>query len=352
MAKRLTRKLTDVAREVEQQLKAHFNVSDADLKKWQKDAMSSPHSFPESKLIDIDDLYIDYEVQRDVIHDHVRNIMKNWDPRICSPVSACQVKGKSTQDTYDGQHRTVSAVILGYKQIPGSIVHTTNANFPSYAFELLNDTGVKRLGPGDLHRNALVRFKNGSRDLKNVRAKTLQDQFDVLGIDLEDKNTRKSPTLRGDNDYFFSHFKYAYKAIELDDSGKVLYAILDAIKTVFPLQEEIDQGVFIGLYELQRLAGTSPNIKLPADWMKTLLQSLKPDFKASSILHSKAKLQWTHYKGDGATWTAPTAMSNFMRECHILAGGELNLPFHGDGAKMGIEEGRVAPGLFPEEMAA
>lgn len=352
MAKRLTRKLTDVAREVEQQLKAHYNVTDKDLDNWRNQAMSSPYSFPESKLINIDDLYIDYEVQRDVIHDHIRNIIKKWDPRICSPVSACQVEGKSTQDTYDGQHRTVSAVILGYTQIPGSIVHTKDPNFPSYAFEQLNDTGVKRLGPGDLHRNALVRFKNGSRELKNVRAKTLQDQFDTLGIDLEDKNTRKSPTLRGDNDYFFSHFKYAYKAIELDDSGKVLYDILDAIKTVFPLQEEIDQGVFIGLYELQRLASTSPNLRLPEGWMKTLLQSLKPDFKASSILHSKAKLQWTHYKGDGATWTAPTAMSNFMRECHILAGGELKLPFHGDGAKMGIEEGRIAPGLFPEEMAA
>jgi hypothetical protein len=352
MAKRLTRKLTDVALEVEQQLKAHYNVTDNDLKLWRQNAMSSPHTFPESKLIKIEDLHIDYEVQRDVIHDHIRNIMKKWDPRICSPVSACQVKGKSTQDTYDGQHRTVAATILGYTEIPGSVVHTTDPNFPSYAFEQLNDTGVKRLGPGDLHRNALVRFKNGSRELRNVRARTLQDQFDILGVDLEDKNARKSPTLRGNNDYFFSHFKYAYKAIELDESGKVLFSILDAIKTVFPLQEEIDQGVFIGLYELQRLANTSPNIKLPADWMKTLLQSLKPDFKSSGILHSKAKMQWAHYKGDGATWTAPTAMSNFMRECHILAGGVLNLPYHGEGAKMGIEDGNVAPGLYPEEMAA
>jgi hypothetical protein len=25
----------------------------------------------------------------------------------------------------------------------------------------------------------------------------------------------------------------------------------------------------------------------------------------------------------------------------------LNLPYHGEGAKMGIEDGNVAPGLFP-----
>jgi len=27
----------------------------------------------------------------------------------------------------------------------------------------------------------------------------------------------------------------------------------------------------------------------------------------------------------------------------------LDLPYHGEGAKMGIEEGNAAPGLFPEE---
>jgi hypothetical protein len=40
-------------------------------------------------------------------------------------------------------------------------------------------------------------------------------------------------------------------------------------------------------------------------------------------------------------------MSNFMRELHIISGGELKLPYHGEGAKMGIEEGNIAKGLFP-----
>jgi hypothetical protein len=41
-------------------------------------------------------------------------------------------------------------------------------------------------------------------------------------------------------------------------------------------------------------------------------------------------------------------MSNFLRELHIRAGGKLSLPFHGEGAKMGIEAGDIAPGLFPQ----
>ena len=345
MVKRLTRKLSDVAQEVERQLKAHYNVTQKDLDSWRTAArLSQP--FPQSKMIAIKNLWIDYEVQRDVLHKHIINIMKKWDSRICSPVSACQLIGNDRIDTYDGQHRTISAAILGFEEIPCAVVVTDQKNFASEAFELLNDTGVKRLTPGDLNRNALVRYKNGSRDIKVVYARTMQDQFDNMGIDLQDKGSRSSDNLRGDNDYFFSHFKYAQKALELDTNGKLLYNILDAIKSTFPLQEEIDQGVFIGLYELQRLINTNPNAKQPNGWMKTLLESVKTVFKSSHLAHSKAKVQWEHTH-PGAGWTAPMAMANFLRELHIHAGGKLNLPYHGEGSKVGIEAGNFVPGLFP-----
>lgn len=347
MAKRLTRKLTDVAAEIETQLKAHFGVTEKELVAWRAAALLGD-GFPKSTMVSIADLSIDYEVQRDCLHKHIINIMKKFDARICSPVSACRLNGSLRIDTYDGQHRTIACAILGFKQVPCAVVETDDPNFASYAFEMLNDTGVKRLNPGDLHRNALVRYKNGSKDIKNVRARTMQDQFDVNGIDLQDKNSRASDNLRGENEYFFSHFKYAQKGIELDESGKVLCSILCAIKSVFPLQEEIDQGVYIGLYELHRISSVSANTKLPDGWMKTLLASIKPTFKSSALIHAKAKVQWEH-KNPGATWSAPSAMANFLRELHIRNGGTLNLPYHGDGAKMGIEAGNVAPGLFPEE---
>jgi hypothetical protein len=349
MAKRLTRKLTDVAEEVEKQIKAHYNITQKELDTWRANARRSP-AFPDSKMVSISDLWIDYEVQRDVLHKHIINIIKKWDSRICSPVSACRLKDSDRVDTYDGQHRTIGATILGFTEIPGAVVVTTDKNFASYAFEMLNDTGVKRLGPGDLHRNALVRFKNGSREKRNVDARTMQDQFDTLGIDLQDKNSRQSDNLRGDNDYFFSHFKYAQKGIELDDSGRILNNILGAIKATFPLQEEIDQGVFIGLYELQRLAGTNVNVDLPQDWMRQVLETCKGIFKSSHLLHAKAKVQWEH-SHPGAGWNAPLAMSNFLREVYNHAGGKIALPFHGTGSQVGIEQGNIASGLFPQEAA-
>jgi hypothetical protein len=348
-AKRLTRKFTDVVAEVERQLKAHYEVTDAQLKAWRDRATALAHKFPHSTMVAIEDLWIDYEVQRDVLHKHIINIMRKWDPRVCSPGSACRVNGKIY--LYDAQHRSLAAALLGYTEVPCAVVETDDVNFASYAFELLNDTGVKRLNPGDLHRNALVRYKNGSRDIKNVRARTLQDQFDNNLIDLQDKGSRASDNLRGDNDYFFSHFKYAYKGIELDESGKVLSNILNAIQTVFPIQEEIDQGLFIGLYELQRLAGTAGTLKLPEGWMVEVLKSAKKTFNSSHLVHSKAKIQWEH-SHPGAGWNAPLAMSNFLRELYVLDLDEISLPYHGAASKTGIEDGNVAPGLFPVKEAA
>lgn len=348
MAKRLTRKLTDVAAEVERQIRAHYNVTQKEIDAWRSRAQNSEYTFPESSMQPIADLWIDYEVQRDVLHKHIINIMKKWDPRICSPVSACRLVDNDRIDTYDGQHRTISAAILGFAEVPCAVVVTDDRNFASYAFEMLNDTGVKRLSPGDLHRNALVRYKNGSRDLKVVRARTMQDQFDRAGIDLQDKGSRASDNLRGDNDRFFSHFKYAQKGIELDESGRLLYDILSAIQEVFPLQEEIDQGVYIGLYELHRIARTNPAEKLPADWMKSVLKTARRSFTSSHTVHAKAKVQWEHVN-PGATWSAPSAMANFLRELHIRNGGKINLPYHGEGSKMGIEAGNIAPGLFGAE---
>jgi hypothetical protein len=336
-----------VIAEVEAHLIAHYYDTEAQLESWRLRARALSHKFPVSSMIEIEDLWIDYEVQRDVIYKHIINIMKKWDPRVCSPGSACRINGGAKVYLYDAQHRTIAAGLLGYTEIPCAVVETTDPNFASYAFELLNDTGVKRLNPGDLHRNALVRYKNNSREIKVVRARTMQDQFDKVGIDLQDKASRKSATLCGDNTYFMSHFKYAQKGIESDPTGKVLYDILNTMTDVFPKDEEIDQGVFIGLLELHKLSSTE-NTTLPKGWMTTLLESIKPTFKSSHIVHLKGKDQWEHVR-PGATWSAPDAMSNFMRELYIRNGGtQLNLPYHGEGAKIGIEDGNVAPGLFPE----
>jgi hypothetical protein len=343
-AKRLTRKLIDVIAEVESQLRAHYGVTQRELDAWRARAKALSYRFPISYMIQIEDLWIDYEVQRDVIHKHIINIMRKWDPRICSPGSACRLIGKDNIYLYDAQHRTIAAGILGFTEIPCAVVETEDPNFASYAFEMLNEKGVKRLTPGDLHRNALVRYKNGSRERVNLLAFNMQMAFDTSDVDLEDKNTRNNPNLRGSSDYFFSHFKYAQKAVELDGTGMLLRQMLEAITGVYKLGSEVDQGVFIGLYELQRMASVS-GYSLPNGWMKQVLTLIKQRFNSSNLVHDRAKLQFFH-KFPGATWSAPSAMSEFMREIYMLEGGQIPLPTHGIGACLDVAT-NPAPGLFP-----
>lgn len=340
---RLVKNFTDVVDEVRLQLEAEFGITQEHLNSYRQRVDANGDNFPTgSNFVEIDTLYLDYEVQRAAIAKHILKIMKNYDPRLCTPASACCVKGEDYTTLYDGQQRSIATALLGFDRVPATVVETDDPAFPSYAFEMLNETGVARLTPGDLHRNALTRYRLGSREIRNVKARTLQDQFDTVGVDLQDKGSRKSANLRGNNDYFFSHFNYAYKVIELDQSGTVLREILDAIVSVFPLQEEVDQGCFIGLYELSRL---DTRQELTGDWMKQVLKGAKKFFSSSATVHSKAKMQWA-YVNPGATWSAPSAMSNFLRELYLLSGGTLDLPYHGAGALMQLDT-NPASQLFP-----
>ena len=339
---RLSKKLTDVVAEVKIALEAEFGVTEEMIAGYRRKVDSNGHEFPQGSTQEpIENLYIDLEVQRTALPKHIWNIMKAYDPRLCGPASACRLNNEEEISTYDGQQRSCATALLGYDSVPCNIVETDDPAFASYAFEMLNETGVKRLTPGDLHRNALTRFRLGSREQKNVLARTLQDQFETNGIDLEDKKTRAS-NRRGPKPYFYSHFKHAYKAIELDHSGNTLNDILSAIKTVFPLQEEIDQGCFIGLYELARL---DTRQALPEGWMKVVLQSAFQFWNSSATVHSKAKQQHA-WAMPGATWSSPSNMSNFLREVHIVAGGEINLPYHGEGSMMQVSNNPIQ-GLFP-----
>lgn len=343
MSKRLVRKFSEVAAEVRGILLTDFNVTDEQIAAMRKRIQSNGHAFPlGTNFVPFTNQWFDYEVQRAAIPQHILKIMKRFDPRLCGPASACQLVGDSITTIYDGQQRSLAMAMLGYDEGPCNVVITDDPAFPSYAFEELNETGVKKLVPGDIHRNALTRYKLGSREERNVRARVLQDQFDTVGVDLEDKGTRKSSN-RGDNDYFFSHFKYAYKGIEVDQSGKTLKQILESIVTVFPLEEEVDQGIFIGLYELARLDQMQ---QLKEGWMTDVLKRVKKTFKTASLTHAKAKAQWA-YTRPGATWSAPSAMSNFLREVYMMNGGKLKLPYHGEGAIMQVAT-NPAPGLIPK----
>jgi len=338
----LKKSLREVAEEVRNHLLAD-GVTPEMIDAYRKQADTNGFDYPTgTTFVDVDNLWLDYEVQRVALPKHIhKTIMAKYDHRVHAPAQACRITDDSRYDpeqvlVYDGQQRSISACLLGFDKVPCIIVDTDDPAFPSYAFEQLNETGVKKLTPGDLHKNCLTRYKLGSREERNTLARTLQDQFDSNSIDLQDKNARKSVNLCGSNEYFMSHYKYAYKGINLDKSGKVLSDILSAIKQVFPMQEEIDQGVYIGLYELARLdLQSKPALyKANPEWMVEVLKYAKKSFNSSAVLHQTTKAQLQHIM-EGASWDAPKSMANMLRELYLINGGEeLKLPTHGTGSSM------------------
>jgi hypothetical protein len=329
MTKRISRLVVEVAQEVHRELKEKYGLNDKELNKHKARVNASSHKFPKGlALLDVLKIWIDYEVQRDVIVKHVLNIIRKFDPRIVGAVSCVNHPNSKFHNryyAYDGQHRTIAMVILGYSEIPACYVETDDERFASHAFEILNDSGIKKIGKPDLHRIRLNLYAKGSEDQSSLEARQLQDQFDALNIDLQEANKRNNPNQCGPNEFWFSHFDYAYKGITQDPSGKLLYQILDAIKTTWPNDKEIDQGVFIGLWQLNNWS-KEMYIDQPRGWMKSVLKEVAKNFSSSHTVHNMAKAQWTHVVGN---WSAPDGAAKFLREVYKLHGGKLTFPYKG-----------------------
>jgi hypothetical protein len=329
MTKRLSRLLSDVAKETLAELKENHSFTDKELERIRARIKSTGYGFPIGlALLKFDSIWIDYEVQRDVIVKHVLNIIRKFDPRIVGAASCVRLPKSKFPNrfyAYDGQHRMLAMWILGYTEVPACYVETDNERFASEAFEILNDSGIKKIGKPDLHRIRLNLFAKGSEDKLVLQARKMQDQFDALKIDLQEANKRINPKQCGPNKYWFSHFDYALKGIGQDPTGTTLHEILDAIKTTWPADEEIDQGVFIGLWQLNNWA-KEMCVTQPKGWMKTVLKEVAKDFNSSHTVHAMAKAQWKHVVGN---WSAPDGAAKFLREVYKLHGGKMTLPYIG-----------------------
>jgi hypothetical protein len=290
----------------------------------------------------LEDFAFNYSVQRDVRAGHVMNIMKKFDPRVCCPVSAVRRSDSKTLYIFDGQHRAVSLALLGYDNIPVTIVETDEPAFDAEAFEIVNDSGILRAGTEEIHRCLLHRYKMGETETERVAtAHSVQKVFDECEIDLEPKRVRKSSGKCGPNKHYFSHFDYAYKGIKMAGEAGLREA-LKAIKQVYGDEEggEINQGLFIGLMKQYQMGSEAKRLnRLPDDWMTKMLEAIKKVCPSTVLVHSAAKKQWQHANGVG--WDAPVAMAHLLREVYLLEDGTFE-PSYMPNVTLKLEEGNIA----------
>ena len=246
---------------------------------------------------------------------------------------------------YDGQHRLMVCAILGIKEVQVCVIETEQKTFPAYAFEVCNDSGIAKASKEDIHRTLLYRWEHGTEeergDPRVRKAYKIQSVFDNCGIDLEGQRIRKSDKLKGDKPHFFSHFQYAhfgYDEIGMSEMTK----ILNAIKNIYADEEEIDQGLYIGLVDMIRIAKSEQELEdLPEGWMETVLKVIKRSTGNAKNFTQCTREQWQHH--NGTAMEGPKGMCITMREVFKKYHNKqvyINVPHH-QNCKVGIIDDNI-----------
>ena len=220
------------------------------------------------------------------------------------------------------------------------VIETEEKTFPAYAFEVCNDSGIAKASKEDIHRTLLYRWEHGTdherEDPRVKKAHKIQTVFDECEIDLEGQRIRKSDKLKGEKDHFFSHFQYAHFGFD-EAKGQELKKILNAIKTVYKDEEEIDQGLYIGLVDQVRIARSEQDLEdLPDDWMEKQLKVIKRATGNAKNFTQCTREQWQHH--NGTAMEGPKGMCNTMREVFKKFADKeeyFNVPHH-QNCKVGI----------------
>jgi hypothetical protein len=332
MSARISRPLIDVVNDARRDIKAALNLSDKQfdsmMQQIRAKMLAQNLTFARGMHFEsVDNVWLDYEVQRNVIIKHLIDILKKFDIRIIEPAATANFVGKAlTKEpwrkdklfAYNGQHRCILLCLLGYTSVPVIINDTDDLAFPSVAFVINNHSGIKKVGKPDLHQNWLYQHKLGLSTNETELAFNVQKAFDNANVRLLESSKAKTIS-----DYWFSHFDYAYKSASTDKTAATTKQILDAITIAWPADQEIDQGVFIGLYYMNSIV-KSLNKKMPKNWMQDITEKCAISFASSHDCHDAAKRQWQYFVG--SAWSAPQGVFKFMREVYMLNGGKIVIP--------------------------
>ena len=324
--------------------------------RWQALQQDPEMSLPRGvEQILLQNVFCDYNIQRDLRDAHVLRICEKFDPRVVQPGSS--VKRGDAWYLFNGQHTAVALSVMGFDSVPLTWVETKEQSFDAVAFEILNDTGILKAGTEEIHRGLIYRWHNdvnGTGDRSNPRVKNaylVDSLFKECAIDLEPKRVRKSSGKCGPNKHYFSHFDYAYKGLEMTGDIEILKKILLGIKKNYGEEQggEINQGLYIGLVKMYALAKEDGAVKfLPDNWIELILESMTKvcGYNAQGI-HTAAKAQWQHSRG--TSWDAPVAMSTLMREVFIIQADKDNMwnPPHEPKVAMGIMTGDTCAEFKP-----
>jgi hypothetical protein len=350
--RRSTRSLLDVAEDVLHELKTVHGVTDKELDRLRARVRNSGNYFPLGGIkVPRNILHLNYVIQRDPIVKHILNLLNKWDCRICQPLACYTTPDKvrsiapdvpisrelatlarngydfESLYIYDAQHRAISLSILGIDDVYVTVVIEPDTKFASMAFRESNSM-AKKIGPPDYHRINLNLYAEGERDVYTISAYNLQEAFNTANVDLMEQKTHDKLSEKERRPWWFSHFKYAQTTMKNDIDGVVVADILRAMTSAWPNDHEMDNCIFIGLYQMHGVVSSLAKGKMPRDWMSQVCVNLATSFPTSRDLTHAAGSQIRDFLA-GGSWNVPESMYKFMRELYIMNGGKLLIPSKG-----------------------
>ena len=118
--------------------------------------------------------------------------------------------------------------------------------------------------------------------------------------------------------------------------------VLNAIKNVYADEEEIDQGLYIGLVDMIRIAKAEQELEdMPEGWMETVLKVIKRATGNAKNFTQCTREQWQHH--NGTAMEGPRGMCNTMREVYKKYHDKeeyVNVPHH-QNCKVGIIDDNI-----------
>jgi hypothetical protein len=266
---------------------------------------------------------IDLDIQRDIIINHLFEILENFHPWRISPVFAVKDPGVERYHACDGQHNTTAQMILfvakiwsditGNKEfmVPVWYVETSDRSFARDLFTFVNGKGRRNVDEYTMIRNDVYKIR--------IDGKTKEDDADAWENHVKVESIEKNNcTLIKKEDKDNSGLAGSITHIQavVSRSSKVLDHITAEHDLYYPGEplHNSEFGFFESFYKefIETKIYKTRNDKNFRSFMDEIMGTLRKGFYTQNNLATQTKRAWEeHYKHKhGALVDVPTAPFN------------------------------------------
>jgi len=264
---------------------------------------------PNFKWVPISKVVIDLDIQRDIIKEHLFEILENFHPWRISPVFAVKDPGVEKYHACDGQHNTTAQVILfaamiwadingGELMVPVWYVETSDRSFARDLFTFVNGKGRRNVDEYTMIRNDLFKIRIDGKT-KNDDPDAWENHLKVSAIEnnngtLVKKGDKENEGLAGANTHIEAVKTRTVKVIDHVTAEHDLY---------YPEEptHNSEWGFFEYFYKEFIETKIYKNRKDPAfrKFMDEIMGTLRKGFFTQKNLAVQTRKAWeAHYKNN------------------------------------------------------